>query len=187
MSDNPPPLSDLYGDATPPSHLKARVERTLRSSRMIGSAPRGGGWARRALAASLIVVAVGLGYVTGVARATPVDLAGTYVLLLYEDSTYSDPRPEGEIVAEYRAWADSLANVGALVLAERLDDQRIHVAAGGITTGAGDSHAGPTGMFVVRAPDAQSATAIASGSPHVRQGGRVVVRAIPASSTRPAR
>lgn len=171
MSENP--LRDLYGDATPPADLKARVEHSLRESDALAS--RGTSW-RFVAAAALILAAVGGAYVAGRMRPAPVDMRDTYVLLLYEDSTYRDDRPVPQIIAEYAIWADSLARAGALVLAEKLGDARYDVVAAGLALDRVASEPAPTGMFIIRAPDANAATAIARASPHVRQGGRVVVR-----------
>lgn len=169
------PLRNLYGDDVPSPELRARVERTLESSGAFASRRIGfGGW-RLAAAAVLVLAAIGAAYQAGRSRPKPVSLAGSYVLLLYEDSTYHDPRPVREIVAEYAAWGDSLATTGALVLAEKLGETRHDVVGAGAAPGAGPA---PTGMFIVRAPDAAVATAIARSSPHVRVGGRIVVQPI---------
>jgi hypothetical protein len=173
MPENP--LKHLYRDATPPADLKARVEHSLRESDALTS--RGMSW-RFMAAAALILAAVGGAYAAGRMRPVAVDLSDTYVLLLYEDSTYRDDRPLPQIIAEYAGWADSLARTGALVLAEKLGDSRYDVVAGGQAPDRVASEPAPTGMFIVRATDANAATAIARGSPHVRQGGRVVVRPI---------
>jgi len=85
----------------------------------------------------------------------------SYMLLLYEDSGYHAPGPgqEGERVAEYRHWADSLRGVGRLERAAELDG------------------AGPvTGFFIVRAETAAEAARLARACPHVKYGGRVEVR-----------
>jgi hypothetical protein len=90
--------------------------------------------------------------------ATP---GASYMLLLYEDSAYRAPGPgqEGERVAEYRQWADSLRGVGRLERAAELDG------------------AGPvTGFFIVRAETEAEAARLARACPHVKYGGRVEVR-----------
>lgn len=97
-----------------------------------------------------------------------------FLLLLYEDSAYRDDRPIREIVAEYAGWADSLRQERALVLGEKLGVESAELPAG-----RGQAVAGlPTGLFIVRASDLASARSIASTSPHIRQGGRIVVHAI---------
>jgi hypothetical protein len=102
------------------------------------------------------------------------DHTPTFVLLLHEDEAFRPTASADELVGEYTAWAGALARRGALVLADELDPQ----AAG--TDGLPDSGSlgQPTGLFIVRAPNATAAMELARSHPHVKYGGRIVVRGI---------
>jgi hypothetical protein len=109
-------------------------------------------------AAAVLVLAMGLSYW----RAQHVVAPGnTYVLLLYEDSTYrfAPPGQGAERVAELSRWADSLAKLGQLDL-------------GGHLIGSRD----PGGLFIIRAKSDSDAARIAASCPHRKYGGRVEVR-----------
>jgi len=85
----------------------------------------------------------------------------TYVLLLYQDSTYRMP-PKGhsaERVAEIVRWADSLHAAGKL---ER----------GGHLVGPGPVG----GLFMIRAESDSDAARIAATCPFTRYGGRQEVK-----------
>jgi hypothetical protein len=91
-------------------------------------------------------------------------------------ATYPANLPELEIVEMYRRWAGGLAAGGRLVLREELAPRRFLVDAKGIREAPVAD--GVDGMFVVRAPSADSAFALAASLPHVRYGGSVAVQPI---------
>lgn len=173
MSDNP--LRDTF-DTPPSPRLKARVITTLqRHGHLAGRHAR---QSARLLMAAGIAAAAMLGFIAG--RSGSAVLARNpgpqYLLLLFEDASYRDDRPMREIVTEYAQWADSLDRAGKLVLAEKLGAQRHQVARDDV--GQVSAVGGATGFFIVRAENASSAVDIARGSPHVRAGGRIVIRPI---------
>jgi hypothetical protein len=98
-----------------------------------------------------------------------------FLVLLYEDASYRDERPVGEIVAEYGAWADSLRGAHSLVLGEKLSTDRVQLAT---TTGATSVMQHPTGLFIISAQSLEAATGIARTSPHLKYGGTVLVHRI---------
>jgi hypothetical protein len=157
-------LPKVFGDAKPPAELKSRVIATLTAASALtpdeGRVPKSVRWAAM-LAAALIA-----GFLLGrVERASASDVP-RYLLLLYEDSRYRDDRPVAEIIDEYARWADSLRKADVLELGEKLADPPRR------------NPASPTGLFIIRATDENTARAIASSSPHVRQGGVVAVHPI---------
>jgi hypothetical protein len=85
----------------------------------------------------------------------------TYVMLLYQDSTYHfAPNGHGaQRVAELARWADSLHSAGKL---ER----------GGHLVGPGPIG----GLFMIRATNDSDAARIAATCPFTRYGGRVEVK-----------
>ena len=84
----------------------------------------------------------------------------TYVLLLYEDSSYRRPGPgEGaHRLAEMERWGDSLSRRGELQVAGHL-----------VGTGM------PGGLFLIRARSDSDAARIAASSPFIKWGGRIDV------------
>lgn len=85
----------------------------------------------------------------------------TYVLLLSESPTYLPP-PAGhmrERRAEYARWADSLARLGKLELAGRLE-------------GPGTID----GVFIIRAANDSDAARIAVTCPHTKYRGHIEIR-----------
>jgi hypothetical protein len=115
-------------------------------------------WLAVAAAAAGLVIAIVLsrGLVT---RAMP--LRDTYVLLLYQDSTYLAPADGNwdKRRAEYARWADSLDALGKMDVAGRL------VGPGAIT-----------GMFIVRAKSDDDAAHIAATCPHIKYRGHIETR-----------
>lgn len=161
-------LPNVFGDAKPQEVLKSRVIATLTSAGALAPAEmRATSSARWA---ALLAAALIAGFLVGrVERASASDVP-RYLLLLYEDSTYRDDRPVAEIIAEYARWADSLRKADVLEVGEKLAD----VAVGSPRR----DQASPTGFFVIRAGDANTARAIAASSPHVRYGGAIVAHPI---------
>ena len=95
------------------------------------------------------------------------------MLLLY--GAGSTPEEEPRQVSEYRAWAGSIASRGARVSGEKLEDRAILL---GAPPGAHLDPAELGGFFIVSAPDDASAEELARTHPHLKYGGRVVIRPI---------
>jgi hypothetical protein len=163
-------------DSNPPRHLKARVARSLREQGLIAAArPR---WIGPLAAAGLAVAALLL---VALWPRPGDDQRPAFVLLLYEDAGFSTTRPEGELVAEYGAWAAGLDRDGHLVLGEKLADASLVLETGGMSAASGIERPAAgrlTGLFVIRASDQEAALGIARTCPHLRYGGRVVVRPV---------
>jgi hypothetical protein len=186
MNSADDPLAGLPREATPPGSLKARVSATLRERGLIapsGRARLGRAVGVAAAACAILAAGVLIGRETA-RRAAPVpDPRPQYVLLLYEDSSFAAGEA-AERVAEYSAWADSLARQGLLVSAGKLADtgsvvlahsgSELKVNAGDVASNAGKM----AGFFIVRAGDETEATGIAGTIPHLRHGGRVALRPI---------
>lgn len=185
---NPTPDLDLDPEIDPPSRLGRRVERSLRARGSL--APRTPAWFRLAGAAAAAAVLLAGGYwlgaTTGGANgAAELDPAETrYVLLLYEGEDFRPSANEDALVAEYRGWAVGLAREGSLVAGEKLEESGMLLdtpAGEGAMLPKGD-HGSPLGRlggyFVISAADRAEALAIAGTNPHLRHGGRIVVRPI---------
>lgn len=155
----------------PPAELRNRVTASLRAGGMLRPQPH---WTRipLAIAAGLVLFLAG----TQWSRPAPAaaSAAPAFALLLYEDAGFQPQVSMEEIVTEYTAWARTLAARGDLVLAEELD-QVVDIV--GATAPVGANPLGQlTGMFVVHATDRDAALDLARHHPHVRHGGRIVVR-----------
>jgi hypothetical protein len=183
------PAGGLDPEIDPPPHLKRRVERSLRARGLLASrAPdRMPAWLRTAgaVAAALLLVSAGfwLGALAGGGAGEPAgDTATHYVLLLYEDEDFRPSADEAALVAEYRGWAGAVSRRGVTITGEKLDDPgTLFEAPGadGLPLRDGD-HGSPlgrlSGYFVVSVADRAEALAIAGTCPHLRHGGRVVLR-----------
>jgi hypothetical protein len=175
------PLND---EKRPPPGLKHRVITSLRSAGLLRAAPWRG-WQPFAWAA-VVVAAFAAGYasksVTGTESAPA--MGDRYALLLYSDSTFRSDGSAAERVAEYTEWARSLRARNRLELGERLRDSARVVSNGGeVSSGPRDeSPLGVmAGMFIINASGMADAVALAATCPHVKYGGRIVVRLIAGS------
>jgi hypothetical protein len=149
-------MTNLSPEIQPDSALEGRVVSTLVAVGLVRRRRVWPVWV--AAAAAVIVLAIGV----TVFRPTHKLAHGkTYVVLLYEDSTYR-PAPAGhgaERVAVLARWADSLDTFGKFERAGRL------------------SGPGPLGgLFIIRAADDADAARIAASCPFTKWGGHIDVK-----------
>ena len=156
----------------PPDALEARVVCAVRPPSVM----------RRSVlaAAAVVIFAIGLAAGRLVPRApSPADTGG-FVLLLYEDDDYrpAEAADASARVDEYRAWARQVAEQGIAISGERLqsDGLALRRRDGDIRRGAAAERLG--GYFVIGASSREEAERIATTCPHLRYGGRVVLKAI---------
>lgn len=148
-------MTPLPRERQPDPALEARVLSTLAAAGLV----RRRAWRTWAtVAAAAIVLTVGVTF----SRPKHPPIHGqTYVVLLYEDSTYR-PAPAGhndERVAVLSRWADSLDAVGKFERAGRVMGP------------------GPLGgLFIVRATDDADAARIAASCPFTQWGGHLEIR-----------
>jgi hypothetical protein len=180
--DRDNPVTGLDREIAPPEPLEARVRRTLRARGLL--AGRGTRWRPLLAVAAAVTLMLG-GYAVG-KRAAPVPAgpgAGRYVLLLYEDADFDTGRPEAEVVAEYSSWAARLRERGQLESGEKLEDRLVELqpgpdAAVAVVRGAPGGSDIVGGFFIINAADEAEALTIARSCPHLKYGGRVMVRAL---------
>jgi hypothetical protein len=134
------------------------------------------------LAAAVALFAAGMltGRAVGDARA-PEPGAPRFALLLYGGPPGADDAEEAARVDEYRRWARGLAARGHHVSGEKLGDEAIELAGGGtapLTSPPAGEAGSLAGFFLVSATSAAEAELIARSCPHLRYGGRVVVRPV---------
>ena len=155
----------------PPPWLEERTVASLRRHGALRRGPRT--WIWPAAAAAALVLAFAAGRWTAGA---PVPAPGAQYLLLLETTTeVLDEAQMAARVGEYRAWASDLEEDGRLLQAGRLLDGSRVVARQASTTETRDT---VSGFFVITAADDGQAAAIAETCPHVRYGGRIIVRKI---------
>jgi len=153
----------------PPAVLERVLDELGRSGRLCKR--RMAGWTLSA-AASLVLFAGG--FTVGQRRPTPAgDARPRYLLLLY-DATASTPQEEAARVSEYGAWARRLGAAGHLKAGEKLKDEAFVLGPAAREA----EHGRLGGYFLVAAASLDEALAIARDCPHLRHGGRVVLRPI---------
>ena len=147
-------MTNLPQEMQPDLALEERVVSTLVAA---GLVRRRRMWPLWAAAAAVIVLAF------GVTMFRPKQLAPgkSYLVLLYEDSTYrpTPPGHDAERVAVVARWADSLDAFGKLERAGRV---------------RGPGEIG--GLFIVRATDDADAARIAASCPFTKWGGHIEVK-----------
>src|SRR5262245_29518627 len=164
-------LERLKRDLLPPSHIEADLIEALRRRGLVRD--RSGRWqmlvtVTAALAAGLIAAV--LVYRQLDSRA-PVNQPES-VLLLYAGADGGAWPSRRE---EYTAWARTVAAQGTTISGLELVEpsEQIAVLPDGPERGVPDQ---PRGFFVIRARDLDAARQIASSCPHLRYGGRIVLR-----------
>ncbi|HUQ14954.1 MAG TPA: hypothetical protein VM094_02780 [Gemmatimonadales bacterium] len=178
-------LARLPREAVPPAGLEQATVAAL-TARGLLRRPRRRFDAVLALAASVLLFAGGLalGRFGGeTAPAPPADGRQRFALFLYEGPEYDQPAPGGmdERVEEYVTWASTERTDGTVEGGEKLkdgDDVAIEPdgSSGAVPSPPGEPRL--AGYFLIRAADRRTALEIARSCPHVRYGGRIVVREI---------
>jgi len=160
-------------DAAAPPHIAQAVVDALKQRGLIASRrPR---WAAATLAAAALLAA----FVAGSFMPRSDRLSSRepqFVLLLYsgDDAASAPSRRE-----EYTAWARTIAGRGTAISGlELVDSPDAVLSLPSDTTLPAAMPAQPRGFFVVRARDFAEARRIAETCPHLRHGGRIVLRRV---------
>ena len=124
--------------------------------------------------AAAVIVAVGWSVTQRSAAPPPSPASPRFVLLLYAGVDPIAGTPDTRR-REYSQWARDVAAGGAAISGEELSEDAREVPA---SAGAASATPLPRGFFVVSAPDLDAAQRIASTCPHLRYGGRIVVKRI---------
>lgn len=163
-------------DAVPPHDLEDATVAALRHRGLV--ARRRNAFQRKAIAAAAaltvaaaLVLAVGWSVMHKAAPPVP-SSSPRFVLLLYAGADPIAGAPDTRR-QEYAQWARDMSSRGIAISGEELAEDAREIGAGGRP--AGDL---PRGFFVVSAADVEAAERIASTCPHLRYGGRIVVKRI---------
>jgi hypothetical protein len=178
------PLADKLPTHQPPPELERRVLETLAKRGLVGRRTAGGRVSRAwrtalMIAAGMVFFASGALWQRVSARgaSSTTDVRSRYALLLYGALTESAEAEQAR-VDEYRRWLGSIAADGRYVAGEKLrDGARELTSAGAIDRPTADAES-LAGFFIVSASTPAEAESIARSCPHIRHGGKVVLRAI---------
>jgi len=175
-------LAAAQEDRTPPPELESATIAALRSRSLVGR--RGRTWRSAMLvqiAALTAAILAGV-WIGETWTSRPAPTGSRFLLLLYLDAEYQATDAAGDVAreAEYSAWIRALARAGHATMGQK-------IAWGGIELRGNrppvELSTAPTpdaarGFFIIVADDEQAALAIAETCPHLKYGGRVVVRPI---------
>lgn len=181
--EEPDDMSSLPREQSPPAWLEERIVAELKTRGRIHQTYRAHRWlaAAVAAAASFLLFAAGLAAGNYLNRSSEAPFTGPrYILLLYEDAGYLAPKPEesADRVNEYRNWAGELSAQGRFVGGEKLKDAAATLPSDERASSGESGAATLAGYFIISAGSTPEALAIARECPHLRYGGRVVVREI---------
>ncbi|MGE0354597.1 MAG: YciI family protein [Gemmatimonadales bacterium] len=177
-------LERLNPELSPPAGLESRVMRTLESRNLIRRRRPRLLMIVGSLAAGILLFLGGVLAGRGMASPAQAGHGPRFMLLLYEDAGFHrDGEPPESFVAEYSGWGHRLAESGREVSGEELapSARLLAPADSGSTVAARDvgSTAGQlAGFFIISARDYADAVSVARTHPHLRHGGRVVVREV---------
>lgn len=129
--------------------------------------------------AAIALIAFVLGVSLRGADQRPRAPQASFALMLYGGSTGSDSSAHAARAAEYNRWASADHPWGRIIGGEALADSGWTVARRGTNVSLGAAASDElVGFFLVQAPSREAAAFLAAECPHLRYGGRVVVRAI---------
>lgn len=177
-------LRAARADTVPPPDLEAATVATLRHrglvTRRLAHGPVAAAFRQKAVAAAALlavaaalVVAASWSVMHKTAAPVPPSASPRFVLLLYAGADPIAGAPDTRR-QEYAQWARDLSSRGIAISGEELSDEAAREV-GSRARPAGDL---PRGFFVVAAADLEAAEQIASTCPHLRYGGRIVVKRI---------
>lgn len=143
-------------------------------------------WSRSLLCSLLLATfLVAPGLAGEGAQTKPAASPSSFLLLLHEDSTYQACPPEQlpARIQEYSKWANQLAERGQMVAAEKLQDTGMVLTNGSERPAKaeelpGGNPGGVAGYFVIQADDYPAAAKIAATCPHLKYGGKILLREI---------
>lgn len=180
-------LGELFSDRVPPDSLETSIVGSLvADGTLLAEAPQshrasGAHLQRRwvfQLAAALALLA--LGWAGG--RFIPGVSAGGepgYMMLLWEDGSFSPEGSPEAIASEYAAWAEDVSAAGATTTGNELALTRSFAGEQPAANSEGPEGAPVIGgYFLVSADDEATVRALAEAHPHVRYGGWIEVAPI---------
>jgi hypothetical protein len=164
-------LLDLAREEAPPPGAVDRTAGALRDAGLLrGRRPPRRTWLVAA-AAAVVAFAGGI-LIPRRPPAVPADARPQFVVLLY-GAEAGDAGERARQVGEIKTWARGLARNGQALSGAKLAAPEYRLGDGGVETSAG------LGGYIVLAADGpEQALEIAKTCPHLRHGGRIVVRPV---------
>ena len=175
-----PELGSLPNEVAPDAAVEQRTIAALRERSLLRSQSVRAVGARPWLAAAAIAFTAFLAGLlsSGPDSATPAPQA-SYALMLYGGSTGSDSSAHAARAEEYRRWASADHPWGRVIGGEALRDSAWTVARAKTNVTMSKARTDDlVGFFLVQAPSREAAAFLAAECPHLKYGGRVVVRVI---------
>jgi hypothetical protein len=165
-------LTSMKRDAAPPQHIERALVGALRRQGLIRTPRRP--WLLPTVAAAAVLIGFAAGYWGSLKYGDAQSAGPRYVLLLYAGS---EGTPSSGHHDEYAQWARTVSAQGASVSGNELavDTEEIGILP------APEAQTKPTpvlGYFVIDAHDIADARRIAATCPHLRYGGRIVLRRV---------
>jgi hypothetical protein len=182
--DSPGSLEPKLPRHQPPAELEQRVLATLTQRGLLAPRGRSSRLGPRMRVAAAIAAGVALFAAGTLAqrlsseRSVTTDQSPRFALLLYGGSEEGGEAAELARVNEYRNWARRIAERGRYIAGEKLDTLALDVTPSVATGGPTRSPDALAGFFIIGAANAAEAEAFARSCPHLRHGGRIVVRPI---------
>jgi hypothetical protein len=159
----------------PPAGLDDRAVAALRERGLIAPPRRTVVMGWFAVAATLLLAAGWFGTGWFATRSAPTVAQPQFMLLLYADSDASPSELEARR-DEYSTWARGVAGRGVSISGAELSAEASQINADGSVVPA--AFPMPRGYFIIGAHDLAAAQAIASSCPHLRHGGRIVIKRV---------
>jgi hypothetical protein len=184
QTDSPGSLEPKLPRHQPPPELEQRVVATLTQRGLLAPPRRSGRFGSRVRAAVAIAAGIALFAAGTLAqrwsseRAVATEQSPRFALLLYGGSDEGGEAAELARVNEYREWARRIAERGRYIAGEKLDTVALDVTPTNASRGTPRGSEALAGFFIVGAANAAEAEAVARSCPHLRHGGRIVVRPI---------
>lgn len=190
-----PPPPDLEEDVVDALAARGWIRSPGRYVPPVGRRQSGVGWRWIVAAAAAVAIFV-VGTMLGGGGGGPAPEGPRFLVLLYEGPEFDAPvtsEDYAEVVREYVAWSDSVRAAGFGLTGDELATEggTLSVGPDGVEVGDvrvegrdPDNPADPpgpdvlAGFHVLAAPSLEVAIDLARTHPHLRRGGRVVVRPI---------
>jgi hypothetical protein len=168
-----PETASLPREIAPPAALEDRVLAAFRAQ-AIAPSRRRLAWRQWMAAAALVAISLAAGIGIGRRAATTNAVASEqprFMLMLWGNGAGD---PDDRSAEQYRRWASAQRAEGRRVSGERLASDALIVDVARTTQTVAEVE----GFFIVSAASLDDAAAIARSTPHVQNGGRIVVRPI---------
>ena len=175
-----PELGALPNEVAPDAAVEQRTIAALRERSLLRpSNVRAVGARPWLAAASISLTAFLAGLVISRPDPTPAAPQASYALMLYGGSTGTDSSAHAARAEEYRRWAAAEHPWGRVIGGEALRDSAWTVARAKTNVTMSSARSDDlVGFFLVQAPSREAAAFLAAECPHLKYGGRVVVRVI---------